>query len=79
MKPKQVKTVISSYVELAASELKKNGSFNNPKASRPLLADVPRATNNGKNAEPIIRKPSSGPKTVQKRQLSGATLGRQPG
>merc|ERR1739845_135458 len=27
LKPKQVKTVITSYVELAASELKKNGSF----------------------------------------------------
>ena len=27
LKPKQVKTVITSYVELAASELKKNGAF----------------------------------------------------
>merc|ERR1719240_2527282 len=27
LKPKQVKTVISSYCELAASELKKNGNF----------------------------------------------------
>merc|ERR1712137_1255593 len=27
LKPKQVKTVITSYMELAASELKKNGAF----------------------------------------------------
>merc|ERR1712032_344420 len=27
LKPKQVKTVITSYIELAATELKKNGSF----------------------------------------------------
>merc|ERR1719322_179872 len=27
LKPKQVKAVITSYVELAASELKKNGAF----------------------------------------------------
>merc|ERR1712032_391744 len=27
LKPKQVKTVIASYIELAAGELKKNGNF----------------------------------------------------
>merc|ERR1711953_750230 len=27
LKPKQVKTIITSYVELTASELKKNGKF----------------------------------------------------
>merc|ERR1719335_1510201 len=27
LKPKQVKTIITSYIELAATELKKNGAF----------------------------------------------------
>merc|ERR1711982_24033 len=69
LKPKQVKTVITSYVELAASELKKNGSFKfggvlNMKLKK-KLAKPARKGINPFTKEPCVFKAKPASKTVR--------------
>ena len=56
LKPKQAKATITSYVELAASELKKNGKFNFDGVLNVKLKKKP-ATPAGKGVNPFTKEP----------------------
>ena len=69
LKPKQVKAVITSYVELAASELKKNGKFKLGGVLNMKLKKKPaKAARKGVNPftkEPCVFKAKPASKTVR--------------
>ena len=69
LKPKQVKAVITSYVELAASELKKNGKFKLGGVLNMKLKKKPaRPARKGVNpftTEPCVFKAKPASKTVR--------------